>query len=468
MPALLATNRIRPAAALLTVLLAALAVPAQGQILHTRFLRLDSVPVAVGPHAGRNALALGDFNGDQLLDLVVIAPEFDSVVIYRGLSGGRFEVAETIELDDTPQAVAVGDVTAPFGGDVAGPDGVLDVLIGDQSGALTVLAGAGDFSFEAEPLVETDLAEVRSMVVAELDGQPGIDVALIDDFYVLPLCNDAGSLSPCGGVEPIDVGDDDLIELAALDLDADGHTDLATLGSETQRVLPLFNGGDGTFTVANGVSVQGEANNGRAVDMTVAHVDEDAADDLVVVNDADNFELFGVTLLGRTDRRLRTRAFVVDFSASAVTAADFDGIEGGGLDVIVGYEDGGLSINLADGAQGFQDPFTPIGSNRVPAVAMLETADFDRDQRPDLMVLNRDGSEAIVLLNISGPLCPGDCNINNEVSIDEILRGVNILLGEIDPRDCLALERNGHDGVSVDELVAAVGSALNGCSAPNP
>ncbi|MDX2165668.1 MAG: VCBS repeat-containing protein [Deltaproteobacteria bacterium] len=462
MPTLIRFSALRLTAALLPALLAAAAAPARGQILNTRFLRLDPLPVAVGPDAGRNAMALADLDGDQRLDLVAIAPDLDSIVVYRGLTGGGFELEETVEIDGTPLSVAVADVAAPFDSESPGPDGKPDILVGDDLGVLIVLAGSSDFVFDPAQVVETDLLEVRSLVSGQFDDAPGTDVALMDDAYILPLCNDAGTLAPCGGVEPIEVGDEELLELAALDLDADGHTDLATLGSETQRVVPFFGDGLGGFTIGNGVSVEGEATSGRAVDMTVAHVDADATDDLVVVNSADNFELFGVTLLGRADRRLRTRAFVVDFQASAVAAADFDGVEG--LDVIVGYDDGGLTINVGDGDSGFEDPFTPIGSNRVPAVGAIESPDLDRDGRPDLVVLSRDGSQVIVLLNVSGPLCPGDCNVNNQVSIDELLRGVNILLGETDPRDCLALERNGQDGVSVDELVAAVGSALNGCS----
>lgn len=59
--------------------------------------------------------------------------------------------------------------------------------------------------------------------------------------------------------------------------------------------------------------------------------------------------------------------------------------------------------------------------------------------------------------------CIGDCNGGRRVSIDDILLMVNIALGQADASACLAGDKN-HDGkISVDELIAAVDNALNGC-----
>lgn len=59
--------------------------------------------------------------------------------------------------------------------------------------------------------------------------------------------------------------------------------------------------------------------------------------------------------------------------------------------------------------------------------------------------------------------CEGDCSGNGEVTVDELLRLVNIALGTISPRDCRIGDRNGNGEVTVDEILAAVGRALNGC-----
>lgn len=59
--------------------------------------------------------------------------------------------------------------------------------------------------------------------------------------------------------------------------------------------------------------------------------------------------------------------------------------------------------------------------------------------------------------------CDGDCNMNGIVSIDELVRGVNIAL-ENDPIDlCPAFDQDGSEAVEINELIAAVGAALNGC-----
>lgn len=60
--------------------------------------------------------------------------------------------------------------------------------------------------------------------------------------------------------------------------------------------------------------------------------------------------------------------------------------------------------------------------------------------------------------------CAGDCSGNGEVTVDEIVRGVGIALGNIAVAECVAFDANEDGVVTVDELLRAVQSALNGCS----
>ncbi|HUI25393.1 MAG TPA: Ig-like domain-containing protein [Candidatus Kryptonia bacterium] len=53
------------------------------------------------------------------------------------------------------------------------------------------------------------------------------------------------------------------------------------------------------------------------------------------------------------------------------------------------------------------------------------------------------------------------------VSVDELVRGVNIALGNTPLTDCPSFDRDDSHTVSVDELVLAVNAALNGCP-PEP
>lgn len=62
--------------------------------------------------------------------------------------------------------------------------------------------------------------------------------------------------------------------------------------------------------------------------------------------------------------------------------------------------------------------------------------------------------------------CPGDCDGDGQVLVDELIRGVNIALGVEDWTSCTALDRDFSSTVTVDEILAAVGAALGGCPAP--
>lgn len=62
-----------------------------------------------------------------------------------------------------------------------------------------------------------------------------------------------------------------------------------------------------------------------------------------------------------------------------------------------------------------------------------------------------------------GGACTGDCDGSDAVTVDEIVRGVVIALGNRPVEDCLAFDRNRDGVVTVDEIVDAIGNALNGC-----
>jgi hypothetical protein len=62
--------------------------------------------------------------------------------------------------------------------------------------------------------------------------------------------------------------------------------------------------------------------------------------------------------------------------------------------------------------------------------------------------------------------CPGDCNYDNAVTVDELLTGVGIALDASHLAACVAADPNGDGAVTVDELLGAVDQALAGCPSP--
>jgi hypothetical protein len=64
--------------------------------------------------------------------------------------------------------------------------------------------------------------------------------------------------------------------------------------------------------------------------------------------------------------------------------------------------------------------------------------------------------------------CDGDCNDDHSVAIDEIILGVRMALGDAPIGDCRAMDGDGNGAVTVNELIAAVTRALQGCGGPVP
>ncbi|MBX3027014.1 hypothetical protein KF840_19070 [bacterium] len=61
--------------------------------------------------------------------------------------------------------------------------------------------------------------------------------------------------------------------------------------------------------------------------------------------------------------------------------------------------------------------------------------------------------------------CPGDCNGDGVVTVDELIRGVGLAL-EAETGRCSTFDANGDEQVTIDELMAGVATALGSCPAP--
>jgi len=65
--------------------------------------------------------------------------------------------------------------------------------------------------------------------------------------------------------------------------------------------------------------------------------------------------------------------------------------------------------------------------------------------------------------NTTPPTCAGDCGGDGEVTVEEIVRMVNIALGGATVDQCRAGDVDGNGEITIDEIIAAVNRALAGC-----
>jgi ELWxxDGT repeat protein len=61
------------------------------------------------------------------------------------------------------------------------------------------------------------------------------------------------------------------------------------------------------------------------------------------------------------------------------------------------------------------------------------------------------------------PICEGDCDGDATVTVDELITGVNIALGNAPVGQCVAFDPDSSSEVTINDLIGAVNNALNGC-----
>ena len=170
-----------------------------------------------------------------------------------------------------------------------------------------------------------------------------------------------------------------------------------------------------------------------------------AGTELVDDINAGGASAFFTTLVDDYQPRVPVPAFV-DVNGTALFVAD-DGQHGREL----WAADAGAATLLADIAPGplSSDPLEPT----VSGAHLFFTAENEATGR-ELWAVNR--AEI-------GAACVGDCESTWQVDVTHLITGVRIVLGDLSLTSCPALDANGDGTATVDELLRAVGNALDGC-----
>lgn len=286
---------------------------------------------------GLNTLSVitGDFNQDDIPDIVTANLGSDTVSLLLGNGNGGFQTAQTFRVGGQPNAVASGDFNQ---------DGRLDLVTansetGENSLSLLLANGTGGFSSATSLKVE--------------------------------------------GERPFAV--------ATGDLDRDGNLDIVSADSVSGSVSVFLGNGNGTFEDAKQYAVGGTT----PISIVLGYFDDDNKLDIATGNQGVSGRDISILYGDGNGKFSEGRVFSAGGSVSSLASADFNG--DGAVDLAAVLSDSPtVSMLFGDGEGQFnRTRGTSIGT--LPGG--LSVADFDRDGKPDLVTTSGNTTNASVILN---------------------------------------------------------------------
>jgi FG-GAP-like repeat len=278
----------------------------------------------VDPADGINAFGVGDFNGDGITDLLVDDEDAGKLTVLLGKGDGTFTVGQTMPFNI--QSVAVAD----FNG-----DGKLDLTL-SRSAQTTILLGSGDGTFTAAP----NQPQIGSsqVVAADFNGDGKLDLALSPSNGATSILLGNGDGTFTAAPDQPQIGSSQVV---AADFNDDGKIDLA-VSPPNGAISILLGNGDGTFTAAATFPA-----GSNAFSLAVGDFNGDGKPDLAVAGIA-NFPNHQVTIFtGNGDGTFAAGININDASAQSLAAADFTGSGTSDLSTFGSVILGNLAISTA-------------------------------------------------------------------------------------------------------------------------
>lgn len=245
--------------------------------------------IACNEWSGRpRSVALGDVNGDQIVDLAAAnygaTPFNSSVSVYIGIGDGTYQEQALYEVEVNPIAVEIADMNGDGASDLVVLNSHTAGFADEIPATVSVLLNVGDGTFGPQavsaPLaIEGQAALGEDLEVADVNGDCHPDAVAVTRHAIYVLTNDgAGALTL--GPNAV-VGTGSFRSVAVADLDGDGLLDIAgAISSGLGGSVELYrNEGNGTFGLAEVLGLTGFTTRSG---LALADADGDGDPDLAV------------------------------------------------------------------------------------------------------------------------------------------------------------------------------------------
>ena len=309
--------------------------------------RISATGAGLGSFGSAKDSEAADLNGDGFDDIVVANTSSADVSVLLSRGDGTFDVQRRFDTLAVASELEIADVNR---------DGIPDLMVTDVQrdviGQISLLIGRGDGTFEPQVLLPTSvLGGSKQIFFSDFDNDGVGDIYLQPDTnstIELQKGNGDGTFGPSIRVEIPGIGNGG----RPIDVDGDGNLDILIGVFTSDKVIALFGNGDFTFRTPQLIPVGGMAIQPAAVDIGSVAFDSD-----------------GKRILGPLDG-------VIDLIAPLGSEGET------GVSVLPGID---------DGAGNFVSFGEPIFIPGPESATQLSIVDLDADGLQDIIVGDFDG-----------------------------------------------------------------------------